>query len=178
MRAVNFPAMVVCLAAITATGCGGIPEHQDLKDYIAETKRRPAGQIEPLPTFRPYQSFTYSVAALRSPFERPVEEKRPVLVSGNSNIKPDLTREKEYLESFSIASLKMVGTLEKDSVLWALIDDGEGAIHRVTAGNYMGKNHGRIVSASNTELDVIEIVPDGLDGWVERPRVLKLEEKE
>ena len=31
--------------------CSGAGKHQDLQDYIAETKRRPAGQIDPLPAF-------------------------------------------------------------------------------------------------------------------------------
>ncbi|TQV72742.1 pilus assembly protein PilP [Exilibacterium tricleocarpae] len=153
-------------------------EHGDLKDYIAETKRRPQGQIDPLPTFRPYQSFSYSAAAMRSPFEQPVEDGAPTFVGNPSNVKPDFSREKEFLENFNFASLSMVGTLEQAGTLWALINDGEGAIHRVTQGNFMGKNHGKIIEATRTRLEIVEIVPDGLDGWVERPRVLKLVEKE
>lgn len=176
-RTVLSQLVCVSLAAILA-GCSGSGDHQDLRDYVLETKRRPKGQIEPLPSFRPYQSFVYSAVTFRSPFERPVAEKKQIYLSSNSDVKPDLTREKEFLENFNIASLKMVGTLERSGVLWALINDGEGAIHRVTSGNYIGKNHGRIVAASGSQIDVVEIVPDGLDGWVERPRTLKLEEKE
>ena len=168
----------LAIAVTILSACSGVGEHGDLRDYIAETKRRPQGQIEPLPTFRPYQSFSYSAAALRSPFEQPVEEGAPTYVGSPSNVKPDFAREKEFLENFNFASLSMVGTLEQAGTLWALINDGEGAIHRVTRGNYMGKNHGKIVEASRSRLEIVEIVPDGLDGWVERPRILKLVEKE
>lgn len=158
--------------------CSGSSQHQDLKDYMEETLRRPPGQIEPLPPFVPYQSFSYSAMALRSPFEPPVQAVEDVLVGKQSNVKPDLTREKEFLEQFNLANLRMVGTLSRDGTLWALINDGEGGIHRVKEGNYMGRNHGKIIAASPFKLEIIEIVPDGADGWIERPQVLQLAEKE
>lgn len=159
-------------------GCTGGGDHQDLRDYIAETKRRPKGQIEPLPSFRPYKAFAYGAMTLRSPFDPPVEEKKRLLAASNSNVKPDLSREREYLEGFNLSSLTMVGTLEKDGTLWALVNDAEGGVHRVTIGNYMGKNHGRIVAATGSQLDLVEIVSDGQNGWLERPRSIKLQEKE
>ncbi len=169
--------LLVAVVAIVA-GCSNGGDHQDLRDYIAETKRRPKGQIEPLPSFRPYRSFTYSAMTLRSPFDPPVEEKERMLATPGSTVKPDFNREKEYLEGFSLSSLYMVGTLKKDGILWALINDGEGGVHRVTTGNYLGKNHGKIVAANDGELSVVEIVSDGLEGWLERPRTIKLQEKE
>lgn len=62
--------------------------------------------------------------------------------------------------------------------MWSLINDGSGGIHRVTVGNYLGKNYGRITAISNAKVDVIEIVPDGKGNWVERPRTLGLNEKD
>ena len=38
----------------------------------------------------------------------------------------------------------------------------------------MGMNQGRIVGISPTQIDLVEIVPDGRDGYVERPRTLVL----
>lgn len=159
-------------------GCGAGSKHQDLLDFVEETKRRPAGQIEPLPPFVPYQSFSYGAMTLRSPFDPPVEEQEQVVLTRGVQVQPDLSREKEYLESFNLASLSMVGTLGQGEVTWALIDDGDGGIHRVTIGNYVGKNHGRIVKAGNRQVDIVEIVPDGAEGWVERPKVLQILEKE
>ena len=169
----------LCLpVALMLSGCSAYNENQDLLDYIEETKRRPAGQIDPLPPFVPYKSFSYGAMTLRSPFDPPVDDIQQMVLGKKSNVSPDFTREKEYLEEFNIASLVMVGTLERGGVLWALIDDGEGGIHRVTKGNYLGKNHGMIVDASGRQIDVVEIVPDGADGWVERPQVLQIVEKD
>ena len=160
------------------SGCGGFDENRDLRDYIEETKRRPAGQIDPLPPFVPYQSFTYSAMTLRAPFDPPVDEVHEMVLGKRTGVKPDLNREKEYLEEFNIAGLSMVGTLERSGVLWALVDDGDGGIHRVAQGNYLGKNHGVIVAASSRQIEVVEIVPDGVGGWVERPQVLQIVEKD
>jgi len=101
-----------------------------------------------------------------------------MVLGKRTGVKPDLNREKEYLEEFNIAGLSMVGTLERSGVLWALVDDGDGGIHRVAQGNYLGKNHGVIVAASSRQIEVVEIVPDGVGGWVERPQVLQIVEKD
>jgi len=159
-------------------GCSSGQNDQDLLDFINETKRRPKGQIEPMPSFTPYQAFNYSASRLRNPFEALVEEQQNLLVGARSNVKPDFNRPKETLENYNFASLQMVGTFEKSGTLWALVDDGEGQVHYVKEGNYVGKNHGKIVRTNLAQIDIIEIVTDGLDGWVERPRSLKLREKE
>lgn len=166
------------LLILLLSACGGSDKHQDLRDYMEETMRRPAGQIEPLPPFVPYQSFSYSAMAMRSPFEPPVDDMEQMRQGRKSSVKPDQNREKEFLENFNIASLKMVGTLQRRGTLWALIDDGAGGIHRVKQGNYLGKNHGQIKEVKPRQVEVNEIVPDGTDGWVERPQVLQIAEKE
>jgi len=164
------------LLALQGCGLGG--QGDDIENYIQQVKSRPAGTIEPIPAFRPYESFIYGATALRSPFELPVEVERRVFAQSNSNIKPDLDREKEYLESFDFASLSMVGSIKKGGTLWGLVLDGQGVVHWVTTGNFLGKNHGKIISTQETKLELIEIVSDGLKGWVERPRVLALSEKD
>jgi len=45
----------------------------------------------------------------------------------------------------------------------------------VTMGNYLGRHHGKIVEMTDSYIGVVEIVSDGTeDGWVERPRTIKL----
>jgi type IV pilus assembly protein PilP len=158
------------------SACSSSSDQQDLRDFMAEAKRRPQGQIEPLPPFKPYQPFAYSAMTLRSPFERPAPVEKET--KGGRTVEPDLTREKEYLEGFNIVGLNMVGTLSKAGKLWALIDDGQGKVTPVTVGNYMGKSFGKIISTEKTQLEIMEIIADGSNGWVERPRIIKLVAKE
>ncbi len=170
-------ALTLVAIGLFLTGCSFHDENADLKNYIAEVRARPQGTIEPLPVVRTYDPFIYGATALRSPFDQPVEVKAIAGVR-NPDIKPDLTRDPEFLESFNLDELSMVGMLEQKGGLWSLIKDGVGGIHRVTIGNYMGKNHGKIISVTADQIDLQEIVSDGLGGWVQRPRTIKLSEKE
>lgn len=164
--------------SLMVLGCGGTNDHGDLQAFMDAARSRPQGEIEPLPTFANYESFKYSVMAFRSPFEKPLT----VTVGDDQTrklaVKPDENREKEYLEAFDFLSLTLVGTIKKDGTIWSLINDGEGTVHRVTVGNYVGKNHGKIVAVTASQTDVIEIVPDGKTGWVERPRAMALKEND
>jgi type IV pilus assembly protein PilP len=168
---------VVMLPLLSA--CVGGGNDSDLTDFINETKRRPKGEIEPIPSFRPYQPFAYEAQRLRDPFERPVSELQNLVLGSRESVKPDPNRPREVLEEFDFAELSMKGTFrDRANVLWALINDGQGNIHPVREGNYLGKHHGRIVTTATTQVNIIEIVPDGVDGWLQRPRSLKLDDKE
>ncbi len=155
-------------------GCGG-RDFSDLDAFMAEKRARPGGIIAPIPTFKAYEAFSYSATTLRSPFERPIEVRDIAQLQAVSAIKPDENRAKEFLEQFTFDSLRMVGTLDRGDASWVLIKDPEGGVHRVTIGNYLGRHHGKIVETTETYVAVTEIVSDGSeDGWVERPRTIKL----
>lgn len=169
-------APAVLAAAITTGGCGGGDDHEDLLAFMAGARAKPVGNIEPLPEVPVYETFRYSRVALRSPFDKPVTLIPGQAVVARVAVEPDGARTRELLESFNFATLTLVGALQRDGVRWGLVDDGTGGIHRVRVGNYLGKNHGRIVAASENRLDVVEIVPDGKGGWIETPRTLELRE--
>lgn len=169
----------VCLASLL-TACSQGSGYSDLDQFMAETRSKPRGFVDPLPEFKAYEAFTYSASDRRSPFEVPVEVQLTMVdEQPQSNIEPDLDRPKEVLENFQLTELNMVGTLrraEQSSGLFALIKDDTGGIHRVRKGNYMGQNYGRVVGVNETRVELIEIVPNGRGGWVERPRSLSLDE--
>lgn len=161
--------------ALSLSACGS-GEFGDLDQFMAEVKSKPQGVIEPMPTFAPYKPFTYAAAGLRAPFDVPVKVKDIASLEPVVSVRPDPNRQKEFLEGFSIENIHMVGTLFRSGVLWVLLDDGQGGVHRVTTGNYVGRNNGKIVEVSESFVSVKEIVPNGADNWVERPRTLKLKE--
>ncbi len=49
-----------------------------------------------------------------------------------------------------------------------------GLVHRVLPGNYLGQADGRVTEISPSKISVVEIVPDGLGGYMERPASLAL----
>lgn len=157
------------------TGCDG-DSFADLQTYMDEVRAQPRGKIEPMPKEVIYEPFTYRASSLRSPFQPPVKMELAHQERGRTDIKPDETRVREFLEGFNIESFVMVGTLANKGGSYALIRGGDG-VHRVRVGDYMGRNHGRIVSITADAIEVIELVPDGEDGWLERPRTLALQER-
>ncbi|PCJ93685.1 MAG: pilus assembly protein PilP [Porticoccaceae bacterium] len=171
--------LIALIGVVLSSGCSGGSQHGDLNDFMADVRAKPSGEVKPLPTFRSYKTFSYSAMAMRSPFEPPMELAVTNSISGEGKVDPpDENRKKEYLERYNFAALSMVGTLSKSEQIWSLVNDGSGGIHRVATGNYMGKNHGRIISITNSKINVIEVVPDGKGEWVERPRTLALKEKD
>jgi len=171
-----FMPFIALAGFVLVSGCSPSGNVSDLHKYVEDVSSKPRGRVEPIPEFKPYEAFSYSASALRSPFSLPVvadEDER--LNTNGLDIRPDTDRAKEYLEQFKIDELGMVGTLQKpEGDLWALVRDGSGGVVRVREGEYMGRNHGRIVSITSDRINLIEIVPDGLGGWLERPRTLAL----
>ena len=156
--------------------CGG--DMSDLELFIDETKRAHHGKVDPLPEFPPYQTFSYQSQDIRDPF-RPQTDLAASPIAAESEYtgpRPEATRRREPLESYPVDSLKMVGLLQQRTQTWGLVKDPEGTIHRVQPGNFAGQNHGRIVKVSETKIDIVELVADGLSGWVNREAQLAMAE--
>ncbi|MVW74578.1 type 4a pilus biogenesis lipoprotein PilP [Pseudomonas xionganensis] len=168
--------ITVLLAGSLLGGCGESGDFADLRAYMDEVRAKPKGSIEPLPKFQPYESFTYMAASMRSPFQPPVKVDMASREKGSKDVKPDESRVRQYLEDFNIEVFQMVGTLSNQGGVFALVS-GAGGVHRVKVGDYLGRNHGRIVSIEESSVEVIEIVPDGEGGWLERPRSISLKER-
>lgn len=152
----------LCLAlALSACGSG----ERELQDYIDDIKARPGAPIEPLPEVRPPPSFVYEAGDRRSPFVPSAPER---IAGQAAGIGPDQNRPREFLEQEPLDSLTMVGTLSNARGDFGLIQDDEGRVHRVTVGNYLGQNHGRIMRITESEILLDEIVPDTLGGYVNR----------
>lgn len=152
---------------LSLAGCGGANE--DLLEYIDQVKARPGGRIEPLPQIKPYETFAYEAETLRSPFMPDTPKGRAA-----AGPRPEANRPKEYLEQFPLDTLTMVGTLQRDDRKYALVQTQDGLVHRVVAGNYVGQNDGRVVSVTDGEVQVEELVPDGIGGFYKRSAAIGL----
>lgn len=141
---------------------------------MANIRNQPPIPIEPAPDFVPVESFNYSAQQLRSPF-MPSSLASELKIMAGKRVYPNFNRQPQPLESFPIENLNMKGSLlNQAGKIMALIQTPDGQVERVQVGNYMGLNQGRIVRISPTQIDVVEIIPDGREGYVERPRSLIL----
>ncbi len=168
---------LVLVIAVLVSGCSG-STFEDLETYVEDIKSQQKASIEPLPEFEPYESFIYEADSLRDPFTPPVfsHPQSAIAQAIGNGVIPDFNRPTEPLEEFPLDSLRMVGTLEQDIETWALINTTEGAIHRVQPGNYIGHNHGKIIRITEFEVELTEIIPDGLGGWIERQASIAISE--
>ena len=171
MRASLIKHSLVLVMALGVAACGG--DHDDLDQYINEVKARPGGRIEPLPEITPYEVFTYVADAqgLRSPF---VPDTPQATGAATGGTRPDPDRSREYLESFPLDTLGMVGTLYIGETMYGLVQTADGLIHRVVPGNYMGQNDGRITGITESEITLVEIISDGIGGYIERDAAVGL----
>ena len=174
------------VATLLLTGCvDWVEDKQDLVQFVNNTKAKPSGKIKPLPEFKPYHSFVYEGASMREPFlalvpytepEESAEESKPE----TGGLQPDQDRQKEYLESFPLEQLKMVGTIYKkeDNTFWALIKDSNSEVHRIGTGAFMGLDFGLVIQVDEQKVVLSEIVTNGRGGWMKRSRNLVLSGQE
>lgn len=158
------------------TACSG-DRFEDLNKYVQEVQARPGTPIAPLPDVKPYDRFAYRDEGMRDPF-RPAAKAAPAAPApgkgSKSKFRPNIERNREALEQYTMDTLRMVGSLNKDNDKWAIIKTSDGLIYRVKAGNHIGKNFGEITRITDKSVEVTEIVADGLGGWVERRATLKI----
>ncbi len=169
--------MIIAILGLLLSACsdGGLG---DLHNYVQSVKARPAARIAPLPEFKTYETFSYSAEDLRDPFVMFENEAELVQATGGAQTgpRPDEKRNKETLEQYPLDTLRFVGQLEKDDQQWAIVTSPDSLVHRVKAGNYIGQNFGKITAVTETQLEITELVEDGMGGWIEREAALSLGE--
>lgn len=170
-------ASIVACTALLVAGCSD--DMSDLRAYVERIKQRPGEEVPPIPEFEPYQSFTYVPDELRDPFRPGSGFAQPEEPEGGStsDLEPDTDRRKEPLENFPLDSLDMVGTLTRNNEQLALIRDPDGTVHQVREGNHLGQNYGRITRVTDSRVTLVEIVPDGQGGWMERDAAISMSDE-
>ncbi|EQD53919.1 Pilus assembly protein PilP [mine drainage metagenome] len=162
----TFKALVLlATASLALAGCSNQNRH--LRAWVKKIETRQPSPLAPIPKLPPYHPYRFKDANLRSPFV-------PTIATVPGNAIPNPNRPRQYLERFPLDSLSMVGTMEMRGKRYALIKDPNGLIHRVTYGNYIGQNDGKIISISPAEIGLREIVPNGTGGWVVEKAYLPL----
>lgn len=163
-------------ATLGLTACS--QDMSDLRAFVQQTKMKHQGKVSPLPEFAPYENFVYAPDQLRDPFKPQTDQMASAVVANEyTGPKPEAGRRKEPLESFPLDSLKMVGLLQQEEQTWGLIKDPNGTIHRIQPGNYAGENNGKIQRVGESSIDILELVPDGLSGWINRDAKLAMREE-
>jgi type IV pilus assembly protein PilP len=172
MRPSRIAIVLATLAMVLGlTACSG---QGDLHAWVAQVKARKGAPLPPLPVVKTFETFLYQDQDQRDPFEPAPPQASSQTLAGPH---PDQNRPREPLESFPLDSLKMVGTIGTSSSIEGLVKDPQGVIHQVRVGDYMGQNYGHVTQVTSSEVDLVELVPNGSGGWMERDASVALGDK-
>lgn len=144
----------------------------NLEKWTAQIKAEPAPPLDPLPVMQQFETFEYAAQSLRDPFSNAFTDQ-----GSTSGPRPDSARRKQTLEQFPLDSFDMVGTLGRGGGVVALVMAPDKVTYRVTPGAYMGQNDGRVTAVHEDRVELVELVPDGAGGWLERPATIALEDQ-
>lgn len=168
--------LLVLLAVIGVLG-GCTRGSDDLRQWVAQEKAKKGAPLAPLPVIKTFETFVYTDQDLRDPFAPSPAEVANADKSVAAGPRPDENRARQPLEAFALDSLKMVGTIGTGKSMRALIMDPGGVIHRVHDNEYMGQNYGRVTDIGEDRVDLVELVPNGNGGWMERQASIALGEQ-
>jgi len=161
----------LCLGAMCCLLAACTSDTKEVEAWVVEVKARPAPPLDPLPVMKQFETFEYSAEGLRDPFAIPLPDR-----DSGSGPRPDADRRKEVLEAYPLDGLNMVGTIGADSNLIGLVLAPDKVTYRVRPGNYLGQNDGRITAVFEDRIEMVELVPDGAGGWLERQAKIALED--
>ncbi|HIO93466.1 MAG TPA: pilus assembly protein PilP [Leucothrix mucor] len=164
----------LALVSLTLSACNeGV---SDIDDYFVDNRTQAAKPIDPIPELKPYLRYVYP-GHEKDPFDRAmlIPDAVPQQIA-DSGVKLDVSRAREFLEGFPLDGLAMVGTVNKDNTLWALIKTPDGGVQSIKKDNYLGQNYGRVLSISEIKIDIKEIIPNGNGGYKERETMISLKD--
>ncbi len=167
-------AALLGLLTLSACGDAGI---QEVKTWMEDVRRQTPVTVQKLPEPKKFAPFVYGGKNEADPYS-PAKLSAALAklqTNSSSQIKPDLERRKDPLESYPLDSIKMVGTLEKPGLSYALLQVDK-SVFQVKVGNYIGQNFGMITRIGDAEVELKEIVRDAAGDWTERKAKLELQE--
>lgn len=153
--------LAVGVALLVLSGCGS--QENDVRQELDQMTKDVKGRIPPLPVVRPYEPFTYLATGVMDPFS-PMKISAKFRNSGGPQ--PNMNRKREFLESFPLDTIKMVGAVKMDGVKNGVVMI-DGMTYKVRVGSHMGQNMGQVVAVNDGSIVLKELLPEG-DGWVEK----------
>ena len=171
LRLLTAACLVLALSACGRSISSTPGDAPNLEKWIADVRARPAPPLDPLPVMQQFETFEYTAQTMRDPFSDAWSN------ADSGGLRPDPNRRKETLEQYPLDSLDMVGTIGGGGNLIALVMAPDKVTYRVRPGAYLGQSDGRITGVHEDRIELVELVPDGAGGWLERPASIALEDQ-
>lgn len=156
------------LVSVTLTGCVG-DRISKAEDKMAEIRNQPPLPVPPPPQPQKVEDYTYAANNVRDPFIPKSLLDFQAKRSSMPSVRPNENRLKDELESYELADLTYRGrVVAPNGQQYGLVQAPDGLVRDVQIGSYMGKNHGRVVEITPTQINLIEIVEDPRLEYVEK----------
>ena len=173
LRPAHLSVAAALLCSLAGCGDNGVSEVKAWMDEVHKQTKVSIPKLSPPKKFTP---FAYAGRTAMDPYDpKKLAIAFAKLQANSSGLKPDLERRREQLEAYPLDTLKMVGTLQKPGLSYALIQADKNVV-QVKTGNYIGQNFGIISRITETAVELKEIVQDASGEWVERKATLELQE--
>lgn len=167
---------LVLACALLLSGCGD-SDVREVRDWMAQVQKDTRPSVKPLSPPKEFVPFAYNARDAVDPFSAQkllVELAKAAETSNNPN-RPDMNRPKELLESYPLDTMKMVGSLQKSGIVYALLQIDKN-VYQVKSGMRVGQNFGLVTRVTENAIDIREVVQDAGGDWVERMARLELQE--
>jgi type IV pilus assembly protein PilP len=161
-------------AAALLAGCGD-GNVQEVRDWMKKVQRETVPAVKPLPEPKEFVPYAYDPGTAVEPFSEAklLNEMARVAAISTNPLQPDDSRPREVLENYPLDTMRMVGTLQKGGINYALVQI-DASIFQVKAGQRIGQNHGLVTRISEGAIDIRETVQDATGDWVERKATIEL----
>jgi type IV pilus assembly protein PilP len=166
----------VLVTGLLLAACGA--EQEELGQWMEQQKREVKPSVQPLSPPKKFNPQPYSALTGVEPFSTQKltvalkqEARQP-----NSLLAAEINRRKEPLEAYPLDSMRMVGSVQRNGLPYALLRV-DNLLYQVKQGDYLGQNYGKITKISETDVALREIVQDAAGEWIERSSALQLQER-
>lgn len=155
----NVKFLIPATLLVLLTACGD--RISEVETKMAAIRDESAPAIEPPPVPQPVQEFEYSANGMRSPFVAQSLLVMQTKAENTEGVRPDTTRPKQPLENYELAELVYRGkVVAPNGKEYGLVQVPDGMVREVQVGEYMGKNFGKILEITSTQINLEEIIPD------------------
>lgn len=167
------------LLLLLLSALGGCSDNDQLEvtQWMSDVKRDTKIVVRKIDEPKKFTPFSYNAADAVDPYN-PIKLSvalAKMQAKSHGVLKPNLDRRREALENYPLDAMRMVGTLQKPGLSYALVQVDK-AVFRIKVGSYVGQNFGMVTKVTETEMELKEIIQDASGEWAERQAKLELQE--
>jgi type IV pilus assembly protein PilP len=168
--------LVLLVGAAMLAGCSE-SDVAEINSWMADVRKNTKVNVTPLTEPKTFIPFAYGVREQTDPMDpnKLLAELARAAANGTNPLRPDETRRKEFLESFPVDAMRMVGTINKAGINYGLVQIDRN-LYQIKAGQRLGQNFGMVTGVSEAAISLKEVVQDAGGEWVERMSKLELQE--